>query len=119
MGSPWGRYKEVLDLENLNDSVTVAEREAPHYRLVAIKRFPSIVAEKALERHQRVKHENIIDLLNAFTTDRSLYIVLEHLPISPLQMAEGVNIPLSSEGRSLNPFFKLESHFFSKNSLIL
>ena len=93
MGSPWGRYKEVLDLENINGSITVAERKAPHYGLVAIKVFPSTAAEKVLERHQRVKHENIVDVLDAFTTDTSLYIVLEHLPISLLQIVEGAKYP--------------------------
>jgi len=93
MGSPWDRYKEVLDLEHLDNSVTVAERKAPQHGLVAIKMFLSAAAEKALERHQRVKHENIVDVLEAFTTDTSLYIVLEHLPISLLQIVEGAKYP--------------------------
>ncbi|KAH6675938.1 hypothetical protein B0J14DRAFT_375060 [Halenospora varia] len=93
MGSPWGRYREILDLENIHGSVTVAERKEPHYGLVAIKEFPSTAAEKALERHQRVKHENIVDVLDAFTTDTSLYIVLEHLPISLSQIVGGAKYP--------------------------
>jgi serine/threonine protein kinase len=92
MGSPWDWYREVLDLD-LNGPVTVAERKAPQYGLVAIKVFPSTAAEKALERHQRVKHENIVALLDAFTTDTSLYIVLEHSPISLEQIVGGAKYP--------------------------
>lgn len=93
MGSPWDSYTKVLNVEHLDNSITVAERTAPHSGLVAIKVFPSAVAEKALERHQRVTHENIVDVLDAFTTDTSLYIVLEHLPISLLQIVEGAKYP--------------------------
>ncbi|KAH7330032.1 kinase-like domain-containing protein [Rhexocercosporidium sp. MPI-PUGE-AT-0058] len=93
MGSPWDWYRKVLDVEHLDNSITVAERKAPHSGLVAIKLFPSAAAEKALERHQRVTHENIVDVLDAFTTETSLYIVLEHLPISLSQIVEGVKYP--------------------------
>ncbi|KAH6692796.1 kinase-like domain-containing protein [Leptodontidium sp. MPI-SDFR-AT-0119] len=93
MGSPWDGYRKVLVVEHLDNSITVAERKAPHAGLVAIKVFPSAAAEKALERHQRVKHENIVDVLEAFTTETSLYIFLEHLPISLLQIVEGAKYP--------------------------
>lgn len=93
MGSPWDGYRKVLDVEHLDNSITVAERKAPHSGLVAIKAFPSATAEKALERHQRAKHEKIVDVLDAFTTDTFLYIVLEHLPISLLQIVEGAKYP--------------------------
>ncbi|PVH68125.1 hypothetical protein DL98DRAFT_554926 [Cadophora sp. DSE1049] len=92
-GSPWDGYRKVLDLEHRDNSITVAEQKAPHSGLVAIKVFPSAAAEKALERHQRVKHENIVNVLDAFMTDTSLYIVFEHLPISLLQIVEGAKYP--------------------------
>ncbi|XMA19900.1 hypothetical protein WAI453_012691 [Rhynchosporium graminicola] len=75
------------------DSQPRLQRKAPHSGLVAIKVFSSVAAEKALERHQRVTHENIIDVLDAFTTVTSLYIVLEHLPITLLQIVEGTKYP--------------------------
>jgi len=93
MGSPWDWYRKVLDVEHLDNYITVAERKAPQSGLVAIKVFPSAAAEKALERYQRVTHENIVDVFDAFTTETSLYIVLEHLPISLLQIVEGVMYP--------------------------
>ncbi|KAH6672611.1 kinase-like domain-containing protein [Halenospora varia] len=90
--SPWGSYTEVLNL-NLNGPITVAERKSPHSGLVAIKVFPSTAAEKALYRHQHIKHDKIVTVLDAFTTETSLYIVLEHLPISLRQVVEGAKYP--------------------------
>lgn len=90
--SPWDSYREVLNLD-LNGPVTVAERNSPHSGLVAIKVFPSTAAEMVLYRHQQVKHDNIVNVLDAFTTETSLYIVLEHLPISLMQIVEGPKYP--------------------------
>jgi hypothetical protein len=90
--SPWESYEEILDL-NLDGAVTVAQRKAPHSGLVAIRVFPSVDAEKALYRHQHVKHDHIVSVLDAFTTEASLYIVLEHLPISLEQIVEGAKYP--------------------------
>ena len=96
IGLPWVCYKEVLRLD-LNGPVTIAEQKAPQYGLVAIKVFPSTAAEKALKRHQHIKHDNIVAVLDAFTTDTSLYIVLEHLPISLKQIVEGAKYPTESQ----------------------
>jgi hypothetical protein len=90
--SPWESCEKILDL-NLDGTVTVAQRRAPHAGLVAIRVFRSADAEKALYRHQHVKHDHIVSVLDAFTTEASLYIVLEHLPISLEQIVEGAKYP--------------------------
>ncbi|KAH9209057.1 hypothetical protein DL95DRAFT_467149 [Leptodontidium sp. 2 PMI_412] len=69
-----------------NGPITGAERKAPQSGLVAIKVFPSTAAEKTLERHQ-------LPVLDAFTTDKSLYIILEHSPISLEQIVQGAIYP--------------------------
>jgi hypothetical protein len=90
--SPWESCEKILDL-NLDGAVTVAQRRAPHSGLVAIRVFSPADAEKALFRHQHIKHDHIVSVLDAFTTEASLYIVLEHLPISLEQIVEGAKYP--------------------------
>lgn len=109
MGSPWDWYREVLQLDR-NGPVTVAERKAPQSGLVAIRVFPSTAAEKALERHQRIKHDNIIPVLDAFTTDTSLYIILEHSPISLEQIVQGAMYPTEWQLAAILKQVRLFSH---------
>ena len=90
--SPWEIYEKVLDLD-LNGSVTVAQRKARHSGLVAVRAFPVAAAENALYMHGRVRHANIVEALDAFTTETSLFIVLEHMPISLDQIVQCVKYP--------------------------
>ncbi|KAH6664583.1 hypothetical protein B0J14DRAFT_607286, partial [Halenospora varia] len=89
-------YIEVLNLD-LNGLIIVAEQKSPPSRLVAIKVFPLKAAKKALYRHQHIKHNNIVTVLDAFTTKTLLYIVLKHLPISLRQVVKGAKYPTKQQ----------------------
>ncbi|KFZ00650.1 hypothetical protein V500_00981 [Pseudogymnoascus sp. VKM F-4518 (FW-2643)] len=90
--SPWKIYEKVLNLD-LNGSVTVAQRKARHSVLVAVRAFPVAAAEKALYMHVRVRHANIVEVLDAFTTETSFFIVLEHMPFSLDQIVQCAKYP--------------------------
>lgn len=94
--SPWEIYQEVFDLD-LNGPVTVAKGKARHSELVAVRAFPVAAAEKALYMHGRVRHANIVEALDAFTTETSFYIVLEHMPISLDQIVESAKYPTEGQ----------------------
>jgi hypothetical protein len=92
--SPWNSYGKVFDLElDLNGPITVAQRRAPSSGLVAVRTFPLAAAEKALYMHKRARHDCIVEALEAFTTETSFYIVLEHMPISLEQIVDSVKYP--------------------------
>jgi hypothetical protein len=90
--SPWEIHEKVCDLD-LNGPVTVAQRKAPLFGLVAVRAFPAAAAERALYMYGRVRHANVVEALDAFTTETSFYIVLEHLPISLEQIVDGAKYP--------------------------
>ena len=94
--SPWEIYEKVLDLD-LNGSVTVAQGKARLSGLVAVRAFPVAAAEKALYMHGRVRHVNIVEALDAFTTETSFYIVLEHMPISLDQIVQSAKYPTEGQ----------------------
>ncbi|KFZ13089.1 hypothetical protein V502_06774, partial [Pseudogymnoascus sp. VKM F-4520 (FW-2644)] len=89
-------YEKVINLD-LNGPVTVAQGKARHAGLVAVRAFPFAAAKKALYMHGRVRHSNIVEALDAFTTETSLYIVLEHMPISLYQIVESAKYPTEPE----------------------
>lgn len=91
--SPWEIYKKHFDLD-LNGPVTVAQGKVG---LVAVRTFTVVAAEKALYMHGRVRHFNIVEALEAFTTETSFYIVLEYMPISLYQVVESAKYPTESE----------------------
>lgn len=90
--SPWEVYEKLLDLD-LNGFVTVAQRKARHSGLVAVRAFPIAAAEKALYMHGRVRHANIVEVLDAFITETSFFIVLEHMPFSLDQIVQCAKYP--------------------------
>lgn len=90
--SPWDFYEKVFDLD-LNGPVTVAQRKAPLSGLVAMRTFSLTAAEKALFTHKRIRHDCIVEALDAFTTETSFYVILEHMPISLEQIVDSVKYP--------------------------
>ncbi|KFZ18316.1 hypothetical protein V501_01287 [Pseudogymnoascus sp. VKM F-4519 (FW-2642)] len=94
--SPWEIYEKVLDLD-FNGSVTVAQRKARHSGLVAVRAFPVAAAEKTLYMHGRVRHANIVEALDAFTTETSFFIVLEHMPLSIDQIVQCAKYPTEKQ----------------------
>ena len=94
--SPWDFYEKVLGLD-LNGSVTVAQRKARHSGFVAVRAFPVAAAEKTLYMHGRVRHANIVEALDAFTTETSFFIVLEHMPLSIDQIVQCAKYPTEKQ----------------------
>jgi hypothetical protein len=90
--SPWDFYEKVFNLD-LNGPVTVAQRKAPLSGLVAVKTFSLPAAEKALFMHKRARHDCIVEALDAFTTDTSFHVILEHMPVSLEQIVHGAKYP--------------------------
>lgn len=90
--SPWDIYEKLFEID-LNGPVTVAQGKARLSGLVAVRSFSVTDAEKALYMHGRVWHANIVKTLEAFTTETSFYIVLEHMPISLYQIVESAKYP--------------------------
>ncbi|KAL5344938.1 hypothetical protein ACLOAV_009891 [Pseudogymnoascus australis] len=95
--SPWEIYEKILDLD-LNGFVTVAQRKARHSGLVAVRAFRVADAEKTLYMHRRVQHANIVEALDAFTTETSFFIILEHMPFSLDQIILDGLVFLEREG---------------------
>ncbi|KFZ16912.1 hypothetical protein V501_02011 [Pseudogymnoascus sp. VKM F-4519 (FW-2642)] len=119
--SLWEIYEKVINLD-LNGPVTVAQGKARHAGLVAVRAFPFAAAKKALYMHGRVRHPNIVEALDAFTTETSLYIVLEHMPISLYQIVESAKYPTEPElaailGQVLDGLVYLESEGLEHRSL--
>jgi len=79
--SPWEKYEKIYDVE-LGGPVEVAVRKAPPVELVHVRAFATQAAAKTLHVYRQLQHRNIVTALEAFTTDNSLYIVLEHMPLS-------------------------------------
>jgi len=79
--SPWKSYEKIYDLD-LGGLVEVAVRRAPPAQLVHVRTFSSAAAEKTLHMFRQIQDRNIIAALDAFITDKGLYIVLEHMPVS-------------------------------------
>lgn len=79
--SPWEKYEKIYDVE-LGGPVEVAVRKAPHVELVHVRAFAIQATAKTLHLFRQLQHRNIVTALEAFTTDSSLYIVLEHMPLS-------------------------------------
>ncbi|KFY68719.1 hypothetical protein V496_00863 [Pseudogymnoascus sp. VKM F-4515 (FW-2607)] len=94
--SPWEVYEKVLDLD-LNGFVTVAQRKARRSGFVAVRAFPVAAAEKTLYMHGRVRHANIVEALDAFTTETSFFIVLEHMPFSLDQIVQCAKYPTEKQ----------------------
>ncbi|KAL5353547.1 hypothetical protein ACLOAV_001584 [Pseudogymnoascus australis] len=94
--SPWDFYEKVLDLD-LNGSVTVAQRKARHSGLVAVRAFPVAAAEKTIYMHGRVRHANMVEAFDAFTTETSFFIVLEHMPLSLDQIVQCAKYPTEKQ----------------------
>jgi hypothetical protein len=78
--SPWKRYEKVYDRE-LGGPVTVAAQIAHPCNLVVIRKFSEPSAEKALYMFRQIQHDNFIAALRVFMTEKTFYIVLEHLPL--------------------------------------
>lgn len=79
--SLWEKYEKLYDVE-LGGSMEVAVRKAPSMKLVYVRVFTNQATPETLYVYRRLQYQNIITALEAFTTDDSLYIVLEYMPLS-------------------------------------
>jgi hypothetical protein len=79
--APWKKYEKIYDLE-LGGSLAVAVRKVSPIELVHVREFPNLAASEALHLFRCLRHRNIVTPLEAFTTDDSLHIVLEDMPVS-------------------------------------
>jgi serine/threonine protein kinase len=79
--SPWGKYEKVYGID-LGGPIEVAVRKLPPVELVHIRVFSSDASAKTLQPFRQLQHPNLVTILEAFTTNDGLYIVLEHMPIS-------------------------------------
>ena len=86
-GSPWRRYREIMSLLDLGDKVLVAsKRDAPTHR-VGIRRFSHKEdTERILSHMRRLRHWNIVEVLEIFSGQKILYVVFEemHMPLDYL-----------------------------------
>jgi hypothetical protein len=95
--SPWEDYEKCWDLRlGVKDWITVAERRGPQSNAAAVKSRPNdplskLVLVKRLERPkfeenirklQQVQHTNILSTLEAFTSERTSYVVFEYMAYS-------------------------------------
>ena len=84
--SPWDTYTKEYELD-LGGAIDVSTRKAPS-KLVHIRTFPTKAAEKPLHMFGQLRNNNIVNVLEAFITDNSLYIVLEYMHISLQQVVK-------------------------------
>ena len=75
----------------------MGQGKATHSGLVAVRAFPVAAAEKALYVHGRIRHANVVEAIDAFTTETLFYVVLEHMPISLEQIVESAKYPTERE----------------------
>ena len=79
--SPWIHYKKIYNLE-LAGPIEVVVRNVDLIKLVHVRKFMKLGAEKALHMFQQIQHYSMVTPLDAFTTDDGLYVVLEPMSIS-------------------------------------
>ena len=95
--SPWEDYEKCWDLRlGVKDWITVAERRGaqsnavavksrpndPLSKLVLVKRFEGPRFEENVRKLQQVQHINILSALEAFTFERTSYVVFEYMAYS-------------------------------------
>ncbi|KAK3934166.1 kinase-like protein [Diplogelasinospora grovesii] len=78
-GSPWERYRKVLKWHDLGGDVLLAVSSKER---VNIRVFSEQQAEKSLFWFRQIRHSSFVTALEAFTTNKLLYIVLEEMKIT-------------------------------------
>jgi hypothetical protein len=63
--SPWKKYEKIYDLE-LGGPVEVAVQKAPPVKLVHVRAFPKLAAEKTLHMFRQIQDRNIVAALERF-----------------------------------------------------
>lgn len=83
--SPWSQYERGYELE-LDDIVTVAVRRSPLHGKVAVKELRGQDRARKLAMIRSIRHARFVDLLAAFESGDTLYVVLEHIFVSLTQV---------------------------------
>jgi hypothetical protein len=73
--SPWKSLTKHFFLM-LNDSVIIASQK--NSRLVAVREFSGLDADRKVKMLQRIRHKNFVKFLECFSFEGSRYAVLEH-----------------------------------------
>lgn len=118
--SPWKSYDRGYELElSRHVTVIVAVQKEPRSELVNIRNFTKPEMETALYRYQTVRHSSFITALESFITYDHLYIVLEHMPISLVNIVEVSTYPTEVQLVAILAPVKLPRSLNPKNELIV
>lgn len=78
-GDPWTKsYKKVYEILDFDGNATVAERDG---RVVLIRQFASS-DQRAVQCYLQLQHKNIVEVVEAFSSQNSHYIVMEEMALS-------------------------------------
>jgi hypothetical protein len=82
-GDPWQEFEKSYNLRlGTNYRVTVAERKASPYNIVAIRSFSSAMEDSQIQLLRGIQHENFARTLHVFRSAELTYIAFEHAPVS-------------------------------------
>ena len=79
--SPWHGLQKVYELK-LDSFIAVAIRKPPSCELVTVKNFVGSDSDTKVKRLQQTQHQNFLGFLEAFHSEGSVYVVLDHIFIS-------------------------------------
>ncbi|KAA8647896.1 uncharacterized protein ATNIH1004_006598 [Aspergillus tanneri] len=80
-GHTWPKYQPFWESDQAGLSIIAHDNSIDH-KIVAIKKAKQQANKKQRSQLHSVKHDNIVQLLDVFSTDSSLYLVYESLEIS-------------------------------------
>lgn len=93
-GSPWNRYKKVIEAK-VDGFVVIAERrDDESYDLVRVLSVPEgeEASAKTKKLHE-IRHENFLTLLESFSFEGSRHIILEHVSYSLAHVVSSAAYP--------------------------
>ncbi|KAK3304833.1 uncharacterized protein B0T15DRAFT_537725 [Chaetomium strumarium] len=120
-GSPWEHYREAFTWHDLGGDALLAVKMSPEKR-VNIRAFPEDQAEQALFWFRQVRHCSFVAALEAFATEKLLYVVLEEMDITLSHVIRCSRYPDKQElgailGQILDGLVYLEQEGFEHTSL--
>lgn len=87
-GSPWLNFEASYGIRfGIDFRVTVAERKASPYDVVAIRSFPGAMDDTRVQMLRRVQHDNFVTVLDIFRSKESTHVVFEHAHVSLYEIA--------------------------------
>ncbi len=94
--SPWESYWRIFQLK-FDRFVTVAVRKEPLRKCVIVKTFSERSSQEDIQMIHRIRHDQIVNVLETFRFEGSFYVVLERMAICLVQIVASPAYPGEQE----------------------